>query len=88
MQKTVYYCDQCTTVIGDQPHVSLGLSLQYSGVAFPPGTVFKKDQVPSDRWVVRKAKSGFMHFHIKCVGPYFTAIKDAAIEKPGRQAKK
>ena len=81
MQKTVYYCDQCKKIIGDNFHVSLGLNKGMSGVAIPPNLSSGEGELISGRWTIESVPSGFMHFHGICVGPYFVKMIGGAIKR-------
>ena len=89
MQKTTYFCDTCKRIIGDKPHISLGLNKGLSGIALPPNTEFI-DELPgylNSNWTIKKVKSGFMHFHTgECVKKYFDKLLKEALN-PKKKSK-
>jgi hypothetical protein len=73
MQKSVYYCDHCKKVIGNVTHISLVIRPDFSGIAVPPTNLI-------EGWRVKSKISGFMHFHVKCIGPYFEKLESEAVK--------
>lgn len=89
MQKSAYYCDNCKKIIGDKIHISLGLNKGLSGLALPPDTMINGDeQLYQSKWYVMRVPSGFMHFHLNCIGAYFTKMADKYVSKKLTKVKK
>jgi hypothetical protein len=82
MQKTIYICDQCNKPIGTNFHVSLGLNKGLSGIAVPPNLKTSDDDVmPSSHWRVEPVPSGFVHFHVICIGKFFEKMAAKSIKR-------
>lgn len=92
MQRSIYECDHCKKEIGKIPHVTMaiGSNGHASGIAFPPGTLFAKGMVLSERWLTRGFPANFMHLHVKCATPFFEALVKKEVAPPAarRGAKK
>lgn len=79
MQEVVYKCDHCKKEIGKNFHISLGLNKGLSGIAIPP--LVAKDYAHSvNSWRVQSVESGFIHFHVVCIGEYFKKMAHKVIK--------
>lgn len=65
MQKTNYYCDHCSRIIGAVVHISLSIAGQFSGIALPP------EVAVLEKWIIEPQVAGFYHFHMHCIQPFF-----------------
>jgi hypothetical protein len=73
MRKTIYECDDCKGVIGDNTHISLNTT-HASGIAIP--TV----KGPYVSWAIKPSLGGsFLHFcSVRCLSRYFTKLMKAS----------
>lgn len=78
MQKTVYLCDGCGEVVGNQAHITLVLQTSHpgTGVALPPGTDVKGKKTTS--WTTAKLNRNFIHLHYGCAGKFFKQVAAVA----------
>lgn len=81
MQKTVYYCDQCKSIIGDKKHFSLRFGAN-SGLACPPTNMAETIR---DYWHTEPSINGkFVHLHVgACVNKFFLSLIS---EKPKKKS--